>query len=398
MERETEYLPIYCVDVLKKIRNTRRNKGQVVPLTPILTSMRHCFIALALATVVGTKAQITITSADMPSVGDTLRVSIAQGTNNVDHTLSGTNYLWDFSALTPIAQDLYKFNAPTAIPFNFLATYGLLNPSPDSIPFLGVLPNNFTDYFKNSSSGYRQVGSSFEYAPLGNFTVPILYSAADYVYNFPLALNDIDTSISEFSFGIPGTFYLKEWRTRVNTVDGWGTLITPFGTFQSLRVRSVIEARDSISLDSTGNNSFVINRPTAIEYKWLVNGGGVPYLQVDATIAGNMEIVNTVTYRDSMRDNVFQVGVGDDLSNSSEIYLFPNPTTHTLYVATTLPNGTDATIRITDAAGRVLYSEGHINLINGVMSVDCSTLSAGVYFIHVLSKNQIVATSRFVRN
>lgn len=370
----------------------------MVPLTPIPTSMRHLCTVSALVTVLGTHAQITITSSDMPSVGDTLRVSIAQGTANVDHTLSGTNYLWDFSALTPVAQDLYKFNAPTAIPFNFLATYGLLNPTPDSIPFLGVIPSNFMDYFKNSSSSYRQVGSSFEYAPLGNFSVPILYSAADHVYDFPLNLNDIDTSNSEFSFGISGTFYLKEWRTRVNTVDGWGTLITPFGTFQSLRLRSVVEARDSISLDSTGNNSFVFNRPTTVQYKWLVNGGGVPYLQVDATVTGNTEIVNSVTYRDSMRDNVFQVGILDPQRSNASLTVFPNPTSNMLFVSANMPSGSETVVRVVDVTGRVLLQQHNSNLSNNIVAFDCSQLAGGVYFLQLIQNNQILATSRFVRN
>jgi hypothetical protein len=370
----------------------------MVPLPYIPTSMRHLCTVVALVIFLGTHAQITITSSDMPSVGDTLRVSIAQGTANVDHTLSGTNYLWDFSALTPVAQELYKFNAPTAIPFNFLATYGLLNPTPDSIPFLGVIPSNFTDYFKNSSSSYRQVGSSFEYAPLGNFSVPILYSASDHVYDFPLNNNDIDTSNSEFSFGIPGTFYLKEWRTRVNTVDGWGTLITPFGTFQSLRVRSVVEARDSISLDSTGNNSFIFNRPTTVEYKWLVNGGGVPYLQVDATVTGNTEIVNSVTYRDSMRDNVFQVGILDPQRSNASLTVFPNPTSNTLFVSANIPSGSETVVRVVDVTGRVLLQQNNSNLSNNIVAIDCSQLAGGVYFLQLIRNNQILATSRFVRN
>ena len=65
-------------------------------------------------------SQITIDQNDMPSQGDSLIVSFAAGTGSVDHTLTGANYYWDFSSLTPIAQQMYRFEAPTAIPFNFL--------------------------------------------------------------------------------------------------------------------------------------------------------------------------------------------------------------------------------------------------------------------------------------
>ena len=66
---------------------------------------------------------------------------------------------------------------------------------------------------------------------------------------------------------------------RVNLVDGWGTLITPFGTFQTLRVISTIDAIDTVyntSL-SAGTN---IPRPLKYEFKWLATGKKIPVLNL----------------------------------------------------------------------------------------------------------------------
>jgi hypothetical protein len=129
-----------------------------------------------------------------------------------------------------------------------------------------------------------------------------------------------------------------------------------------------------------------------------VNGGGVPYLQVDATITGNTEIVNTVTYRDSMRDNVFQVGLLDPQRSNASLNVFPNPTSNLLFISADIPSGTETVIRIVDVAGRVLVGQEYPQLANSIIPVDCGQLAVGMYFIQIVEGNQILATSRFIRN
>jgi hypothetical protein len=286
--------------------------------------MKNAFVLVASLLAITASAQITINQSDMPTVGDTLRVSFAASTNNIDHTLSGPNYLWDFSTLVPTAQQVFEYSAPTAIPFIFTATYGVLNPSPDSLPGIGAVPTNFYDYFKNGSSGYRQVGSSFEYPPIGSFAIPIIYSSSDYVYEFPLNYNDIDSSDAAYGFQLPGLGYLGQDRHRETRADGWGTLTTPYGTFQVLRVRSVVDATDTISLDSFGI-ALSIPRPQLIEYKWLAQGKKIPILEVEAQVFASVETVTNVIYRDSIRSNVFQVGVNEQATGGRVLGIYPNP-------------------------------------------------------------------------
>ncbi|MCA6363831.1 MAG: T9SS type A sorting domain-containing protein [Bacteroidetes bacterium] len=360
--------------------------------------MRPIFTLFASFLASAAFGQITITQSDMPSQGDTIRVSYASNTANVNHTATGPNFTWNFSALTPNAQQVLEFATPTALPFNFTATYGVLNPSPDSIPFIGAIPTNFVDYYKNGSSGYRQVGSSFDYAPLGNFSIPIIYTSSDYVYRFPMNYNNIDSSDAAYSFQLPGLAYFGQERHRVNRVDGWGTLITPFGTFQTLRVRSVIDAVDTISFDTTGTG-FTFPRPQVVEYKWLSQNGKIALLEVEAQVFNNIETVTNVIYRDSLRANVFQVGIVEPGAAGVVTALYPNPAQDELNLFWTQTSQMQTRIEICDLYGRVVWTENAGTLAQGAQSrkLNVATLNSGVYLVRIHSENGSSKAECFVK-
>jgi hypothetical protein len=99
-----------------------------------------------------------------------------------------------------------------------------------------------------------------------------------------------------------------------------------------------------------------------------------------------------------MRDNVFQVGILDPQRNNSSLNVFPNPTTNMLFISANIPSDPETIIRISDVTGRILMDREYPQLANSIIPVDCSQLSNGVYFIQVVQKNQILATSRFIKN
>lgn len=330
------------------------------------------------------QAQITVTTNDMPAAGDSVRVSFAAGIGNTDVTLTGPNYLWDYSFLTPNAQQRIEFNPPTAIPFNFLATVATTNPSPDSIPFLGAIPTDFYDYFKASAGSYKQVGSSFTYAPLGNLTIPILYTSSDVVYRFPLDYGNIDSSDAHYSFSIPNLIYYGEDRHRVNVVDGWGTLMTPFGTFNTLRMRSIVDAVDTISMDTFGLHVST-PLPTEIQYKWMGIGSKIPLLEVDVQLIATQPVVTNVIYQDSLRDSLFQVGVAEQTAQEIKSTLFPNPTDNSSLLIYQLDAPANVSISLADLQGREVLSRDLGRKASGIQQeqLDLTTLAPGVYFVRL---------------
>ena len=330
-------------------------------------------------------SQITITNNDMPSVGDNIHVSYAAGVGVLNHTLAGPNFLWDFSTLQPNLQRSLNYLAPTALPFNFLSTVSFLNPSPDSLPVIGSIPTNFTDYFKNGSSGYRRNGLSFDYGPLTSFSIPVIFSSSDYLFRFPLNYNDLDTSDASYAINFPPLPYIGQTLHRESNVDDWGPLITPYGTFNTLRVVSYVSTVDTIALDSL--TGFSIPRPIEVQYKWMANGMKIPVLEIDAQLIANNEIISNVIYQDSLRIALPQVGINEVIQSVSELRVYPNPASQTCFVNYHSSNIAPVSIMLLDIVGREIKNFGTESTLPGkhIKVLDLNGIAVGTYLIKVTS-------------
>lgn len=248
------------------------------------------------------QGQITITNSDLPNAQDTIRLSVTTTLAGFQPGATGANHTWDYTFLLPDSQRVVKCESPsnTAYPlYTFLATYGIYNHNPDQFPFvlMGTPPEDVYDFYKKTSSSLAIVGQGITVA--GN-TLPAIYSVADKVYSLPLNYGNKDSSTSTLSFPIPGIGYYEKKQVRRNQVDGWGTLQTPYGTFNTLRIKTTLMITDSIYLD-TIQFGFSLPRQTLHEYKWLAPGGKLPILQIDATesFQGTLS-VDRVNWRDSV--------------------------------------------------------------------------------------------------
>lgn len=332
-------------------------------------------------------SQITITNSDMPSAGDTLRISYTNDT--IDPAITGPNHTWNYGFLQATSQWVEKFDSPSTFttPFNLLfnpinTSYGQQQYTPDSVPGLGITLDNAYGFFKKSSSNLKQVGLGLS---LNSLPIPFDYNPDDYVYNFPLNYGDVDSCDSEF--GPPGIiplpFYYGQKIHRVNVVDGWGTLTTPFGTFQALRVKCTLAIRDTLA-DSSGLG-FSFPRPLQYEYQWLKAGGKIPYLQINASdIAGN-PVVTQISYRDSMRAGVIQIGIKENVNSDFAMQLFPNPASDYAFLQYKLNNSLDVKIELLDMNGKSISTIRNAKQTAGphmeVINLRNLNLSKGTYFV-----------------
>ena len=326
-------------------------------------------------------AQITITQSDMPNVGDTLRVSITNTIGAIDPELTGANYTWDFSALTPNSQDVEQFINPLTTGYFILSamsSYGYKTNKIDT--------TNRIDFFKESSSTYRQVGYG---QIVGGFPAPFLYNPPDTIYRFPMNVGNSDSCISGYGFPLPGIGYYGTKTKRVNDVDGWGTLITPFGTFQTLRIKSTLYRTDTIYID-TLNFGFSIPLPTQFEYKWLGQGKKIPLLLVVANEVAGFPVVTNVMYRDSMRAGVTQIGVNELPVISYQSLVYPNPASEYAFLQYELSVAAEMKIEIFDIAGRIIKTLVDEKQTSGkhLQMVNVQELSPQIYFVKISSGKQ----------
>ena len=342
--------------------------------------------------VTSSNAQITIGNSDMPIAGDSVLLSITNTIGTIDETLTGANYTWDYSTLTYNSQQEQKFDSPLTFPsvyallFNvFNTSFGMNNSNLTSLPIPGVTFTAAYDFYKESSSSLKQTGSGYI---VNGTPLPFVYSSADVRYTFPMNYGNTDSCNFKYGLPIPTIGYYGQTGHRVNVVDGWGTLITPYNTYQTLRVKSIITSTDTIYLTSVGFGSNV-PQPKKVEYKWLAAGKQIPVLEIDGTITGTRTTLTNVAYQDIHHSGA---GINQLAENNFNASVFPNPSTDNAVIQYTLTAASPVKITITDVIGNTItaFEEGtqtegtHLKSIN---TADLQ-LSKGIYFISLQSLTQ----------
>lgn len=354
----------------------------------------NLFLAFTFASLLlHAQTPITITDADMPLVNDTIRYYITNDIQGQDPTLTGTNYTWDYSTLTYSSERIDTFFSVSSTPFayqyffnnsisypTYKSNYALRGPNfvmPPTLP----IPISITDVFnfkKNSSTKYENVGFG---AKISGFPSSTRNNPIDIEYKFPMNYTDNHISNSKFLVIIPTLAAYGQSMERNSTVEGWGTLITPVGTYNVLKVKSVLTKVDTLFLDTLGSG-FTIPRPEEIEYKWLAKGGSTPILKIVTTLG----VVSSIEYQ----ANYF-VGI-NELSIINDISVFPNPTKEFVQVVFNAKNAGKLVYSIKDINGRFVMNNDFVAHVGkNVFQIDLNKnkLSNGVYFIELLMNDQL---------
>ena len=246
-----------------------------------------------------TNGQITIQSKHMPKAGDTARLSTSLPSNLPSGwRMPGANKSWDFTKITPIGTQLREFKASFRTPYAFYFFNQVGEKIADT---LGGGPLTFTNvhsFYTTSNSVYKAEGLGYS---ITGIPLAANYTDDDEIYQFPLEYNDSDVNTFRFKFDVPGQqliTYIQQG-TRTNIVDAYGSLKTPYKTYNDvIRVKTLVNQVDTIvsPLGKTG-----IPRPQII-YKWLAQGEVVPVLEIRGTQTPLGVFTPTeVLFRDSFR-------------------------------------------------------------------------------------------------
>ncbi|MEI6577067.1 MAG: T9SS type A sorting domain-containing protein [Bacteroidota bacterium] len=347
--------------------------------------MRRLLIAFCLLLLISNlNAQPTITQNDMPSVGDTIWFKTTT-LSALNYQNTGNNFTWDYSTLSgnPAAD---TFISVSSTSFTLQLTFGLganaANLAQNSAD-LSVIPaiplSNLTNFFRKSATSFQLSGFGLGIYGIG---LPIKFNNADVWYKFPLTINSLqDSSTSNYAQSLLTLGYLKINRKRHNQVDGWGTLITPYGSFQTLRVKSIVHEEDSIYLDTISMGIPLIR--DYIEYKWLGNGHKVPLLTVTEE-----NLITTWKWI----DNQPTVGI-DELEIVQNVTVSPNPSHGIVKVRMNSLQSEYVNISLWNITGQKIKDlyQGNIrsgeNLLN--FSLDENSFPSGLYFLKIEKGNLV---------
>ena len=340
--------------------------------------MKSLFTISAILSAMSMLGQITINSTHLPHALDSLHSINATLTGNVDLEATGANYTWNFGSdvlqVQGGTQSTYCYGLNELSFFDQLVFNNPLYPEYDSDFGQGAPSVNLTvvtledvfQVYKNSGNVYGVTGVV---ATVNGIPAIAQMNDVDVIYNLPLTYNTSGNSHSLLNFEVPtiGSYYLDQ--TRSYACDGWGTINILGESFNVLRVRSVVNASDSIYTDFLGNG-FAIDRPEAITYEWLSTSFNVPVLRVTT----NLGQITQVQIADFLPSQV------QEHSSEVRILAYPNPSeTGWMHL-----QGAKAA-----SPYRILNGSGQVVLSGSLQqnSIDVSALPSGVYFVEVEQLN-----------
>ena len=248
------------------------------------------------------RCQIRLGSGDFPDSGDTIRYSTASvlQLQNVAFQGGGANQKWDFSGIRPEGQEVARYRSAGSVAVSYRlffggSAYGRIQF--DSLVLGPLAFYDVYDFFEKDANSFRATGRGLTYNGL---RIPATYQDDDERYFFPLEYGDRDSSTYDVSFDIPGAITLVQRGYRITEVDGWGQVITPFDTFDCLRVVTTTYAEDSIALAIGGISLPNVQR----RYQWWTRNMAFPVMEVRGLVQGGRFLPNQLRFRDRYRDNL----------------------------------------------------------------------------------------------
>ncbi len=335
-------------------------------------------------------SQITVTSSDFAVSGDTVRMSSATDPT-IDITTTGANQNWDYSYLSVNSQNVVDYSGMSGASFLVNVTYGAFAPADyhasyflpsTNLPisqltsFLPISIENPTSYYRLSGDSLSMVGYTLTIE--GN-EVPFKADTIEKYYDFPLNFGNSYTGRGVVNVDF-NPIYNGGWlqkRTRSSQVDGWGSITTPYGTFNAIRIKHTIVEEDSVLVDFMGFNSWVgIPMPTSYVYEWWTNGEKDAILRVNTRDVAGSEVVSGIEFRDYYRSLAAVASV----ENNPEVVVYPVPASDNLFIDGV---NTSTAYFIYDSNGSIVKSGEYTN------GIGIADLPASNYLIILKTDNGI---------
>lgn len=340
------------------------------------------FIVNAWTLLIIAQSPITLSNSNMPGSGDTLRFTNFQVSTAGNYTQTGTNFNWDLSLVSSTTEGLrsYKSSLQTPYALFFLNANEYGEKISDTIGAGPLTLTNYYNFYKKQSTPVNAfiadgVGMTFSSVP-----IPSYYSDKDELYNFPMTYPKYDSTTFKFTTTTAGFIPISYSKVgyRVTVVDGWGTVKTPYGTENCLRLVTTQYAMDSIK-------NTIVPIPLGFpnyqrSYQWMTLNSKIPYVEITGNLAGTNFTPTQARYRGYEKSKVVTSFESSEDAIRNPLSIYPNPVKEELWLQKTGEN--ESTYEIYDLNGKLLTS-AKAGFSQGRTSINVSALQTGVYFLKI---------------
>jgi hypothetical protein len=326
--------------------------------------------ALIISTV---SAQITITHADLPTIGLQV-IRAVDDITPISPGEPGLNQIWDFTNLIESRFDTILYLPVAGAPN--IQNYPGAEVAIKHLQGQSQVDYDY-EYARYSDQGMRYVGDEDLVTIFGEFQIAIHISTTPNPLNLKLPFNYGDVNIENMVYdwtiasrnaGVTMDSSRQiSHMTVTSTGDASGFMSTPYGSFPVLRVREDIFSQDSLFSWTPGGWAFnQFEESSWSQYRWYANNYfEVGYYKIDD------EKGNTMTFFKS------ETVVGSSSIPLTSCYkVYPNPASDVVFIEGV---STPDVIEVYNSGGILVMA------VSETKSLIVSGLPAGFYFLKVYS-------------
>ncbi len=338
--------------------------------------MKHNYLAPALLLLCGSlNAQIQITSADMPMIGDEI-IRYLDTLPTFTPGGDGPDQSWDFSTAIQDVEQVNTFVDPatTADGDQFGSSNLAWTTDGDNYTFV-------------TNSAISLTADGFSGDPLGDgtFTLVAPLDPVLMLHAFPRQHTSAFSGDFGFDVTVDGSDFgvyqarIREVATVYDTTDAFGSITTPVGTYDCIRSRNVTIRTDSIFaqlLEILPMAFLFANVDTTVTYAWHAMETKLPVAEMILDSLGG-----TVSFTwSSIEPN--STAISSAGPRADELSLFPQPAADRVRIS--VEGSAFATVTVNDLNGRPVLQ--HVRVMASDW-LDISGLPAAVYVVHATGTN-----------
>lgn len=337
------------------------------------------------------KAQIELTVSDLPNIDEVHVTTIVDSImgDTLQPGLSGENVTWDFSWLQFCCIDNafqrwvnseYTANhsffpgADVALKTNCYLYHDW------ETHVVTEICSNYNYYIKDTT-GLLFYGSDY----------PIPYTGQMYRNVFPLLqYGETIVNKSRYVVQISQDSMTVTNITDTMIADGWGTIITPLGQYNAIRIHTLESVTDSLFVNGIIAN--VNSMPQNYYYKWYAKDLGFPVMQISKGIFETNPDYQIVRVA---KDKWTETGIDEHVNTNKIILVYPNPANEETEILFTLTSKKDVTIELINTLGMEIgkkyfvLPEGEQRIkLNEIVKIN--NLKSGLYFIVISTNNETI--------
>lgn len=333
---------------------------------------------------VSTQAQIQLLSTDLAVIGDQV-VRYNDTIPTYAPGGSGANQTWDFSAA--IIDETLTTSVQSVASTPYASDFGSSN----------LAMTNGTGsylYFNQNTSLLSTTGAAGDLLETGEIIVAP-FSDPLKLHQFPRTYGSFFNDTYAFQAEADGAAF-GVYRIRLthnghvyDTTDAHGTLITPTGTYEALRVKSTDYTTDVIEVKLSAFfpwTPFTTLQDTSVSYSWHSKQEKLAIAEFAFDSIGNPA---RFTY--SSIPPVATVGI-EDRQAKGELKVYPSPATDLIWIVGSGPIDAGTMVQIFGLDGKLVLNE---QLIENSLAI--GSLRSGLYFLRLLHSNkELGAPTKFM--